>query len=881
MRALKTRQNTDETNVSNSSHDDSEGYYDSGPTINNEVNLNKSGGSTSLLRPVRGRMGLPPPSAIFKTNGKSSELSSEEPNKPEALIIPSSSASNKEEVTPRFKSSDPLANSNSGSKNALSNGRKEIGQAQKSPIPTRNKVNVNPSKTALAIDKMKQEREERRKRFAEARVQKQQQQGESFEVAKYVEMINEIRSELDTKIVRSRRKSIGNCGTSAAGKDVSIQVCVRKRPLSGKESNSYAFDIATSAPSKNRSTLSKVYIHEPKCRLDLTKTIETQWFDFDEVFDENSTNMQIYRAVGKPLVEKLFEGGNSTLFAYGQTGSGKTHTIFGSSGGQSPVLGVYEYVCRDLFRMKESYEDDELTVSMCFFEIYGGKVFDLFGDKASVNILEDGNGNVQVVGLNEICVASLDEMLKCIERGNQSRTTASTEANATSSRSHAIFQIIIHNSDHSTLSKFSLIDLAGSERSSESGSTSKQSQFEGAEINKSLLALKECIRALSIYGDSKNGHVPFRASKLTQVLRDALTGPRSNTVVIANISPSSLSCEHTLNTLRYAGRVKDLKSGTMAYNPGKKINKQYPGPGPETPTSISEEHDENSDEDQITLSSGDTDSDEFSNVKEEELVTPNSADATNTSPSMEVFPQRQTSPPKPELYDSEKVYRLSFKQNQINPDHQTPNVKTFLSPKTVSLRGQEAPSPDNSPLANLSRRVHTPAEQIREANVEKGSTQIDEDIKEITAISATPISKTDKTLRSVGSTNITPSTTHLRNKLRKPTKSNDATPMTPAYAVSVESPTPSMNTELQESLDRLLKQQAYAMESVNRLSDQERKMFEEINRTEEFIDYPNKLEEILTEKIAVLTAFKDLVAGFKQKSRQAVAWENLRNAGLE
>ncbi|ORX90795.1 kinesin-domain-containing protein, partial [Basidiobolus meristosporus CBS 931.73] len=367
-------------------------------------------------------------------------------------------------------------------------------------------------------------------------------------------MIGEIRSELDTKIVRSRRKSIGNCGISGTGKDVSIQVCVRKRPLSSKESNAYAFDIATSAPSKHRNSLSRVYIHEPKCRLDLTKTIDTQWFDFDEVFDENSTNLQIYQVVGKPLVEKLFDGGSSTLFAYGQTGSGKTHTIFGSPGGQHSTLGVYEYVCKDLFLMKEGYGAGELTVSMCFFEIYGGKVFDLFGDRASVNILEDGSGNVQVVGLNEIYVNSLDEMLQCIDRGNQSRSTASTEANATSSRSHAIFQIVIHRADQSTLGKFSLIDLAGSERASESGSATKQSQFEGAEINKSLLALKECIRALSIYGDSKNGHVPFRASKLTQILRDALTGPRSSTVVIANISPSSHSCEHTLNTLRYAGR---------------------------------------------------------------------------------------------------------------------------------------------------------------------------------------------------------------------------------------------------------------------------------------------------------------------------------------
>ncbi|KAK9720918.1 Kinesin-like protein kif2a [Basidiobolus ranarum] len=862
-RFLQNRQHGEET-VSNSNSGNKSEDTDSGPS--NELGFNKFSGSATLSRSTRSKIGLPPPSTTFKGNTKLAEPLNEA-NTPETLIVSNLVMSMKEEAISRDKPNDPyIINSN---KALLLNRKKETNQ--RSPIPTRNKLNLAPSKTAMVIDKMKQEREERRTRFAEARTQKQQQQGEAFEVARYVEMINEIRVELDTKMVGSRRRSIGN-GASNTGKDVSIQVCVRKRPLSSKESNSHAFDIATSVPSKHRNTLSRVYVHEPKSRLDLTKTIETQWFDFDEVFDENSSNMQIYRVVGKPLVEKLFEGGNSTLFAYGQTGSGKTHTIFGSSDGQNPNVGVYEYVCRDLFRMKENYGGGALTITMCFFEIYGGKVFDLFSEKASVNILEDGAGNIQIVGLNEISVASLDEMLKCIERGNQSRTTASTEANATSSRSHAIFQIILRDSCGSPLSKFSLIDLAGSERASESGSTTKQSQFEGAEINKSLLALKECIRALSIYGDSKNGHVPFRGSKLTQVLRDALTGPRSNTVVIANISPSSLSCEHTLNTLRYAGRVKDLKSGTVAYN------------------SVSEQ-DQDTDEDQSTFSSGNTDSEEFISMKEEELFTPKFTDVDNTAPPIEVFRQKLASLQRPGISNTEKNYGWRFKQSEPNPEHQATNEQISLNPTIPTVHTHEISFQPILPMANVARGACTSQEQIREANMEKGNKLIKENTKEITRVNTTSIPKSSRILRNINNTNndisISP-----RHKLQIPVKTIDTNPLTPpppfdppTLSVSTEPSKTSTinNAELQEALDRLLKQQVYTIGSVDKLGDQEKRMLQEVNHIDaaSIIDYPHQLEEILTEKIAILAAFKDLVLEFKQKSRQAVAWEKLKTAGLE
>merc|ERR1712202_50105 len=143
--------------------------------------------------------------------------------------------------------------------------------------------------------------------------------------------------------------------------------------------------------------------------------------------------------------------------------------------------------------------------------------------------------------------------------GTKCRTSGQTSANQHSSRSHAVFQLILRNQQKrrgkgDIHGKFSLIDLAGNERGADTTSADRQTRMEGAEINKSLLALKECIRALGRKGEN----LPFRASKLTQVLRDSFIGDKARTCMIAMISPSLSSCEHTLNTLRYADRVKEL-----------------------------------------------------------------------------------------------------------------------------------------------------------------------------------------------------------------------------------------------------------------------------------------------------------------------------------
>lgn len=335
--------------------------------------------------------------------------------------------------------------------------------------------------------------------------------------------------------------------------DHQITVCVRKRPVSRKEVMKKELDVIC-VPSKDQ-----MIVHEPKSKVDLTKYLENHKFRFDYAFDDTCTNELVYKYTAKPLVKTIFEGGMATCFAYGQTGSGKTHTMGGQFNGKTQDCknGIYAMATQDVFTYLSGpkYRHLNLMVSCSFFEIYSGKVFDLLGDKQKLRVLEDGKQQVQVVGLTEKVVDSVEEVLKLIQHGNATRTSGQTSANANSSRSHAVFQIVLRPPGSTRIhGKFSFIDLAGNERGADTSSANRQTRMEGAEINKSLLALKECIRALG----KQNAHLPFRVSKLTQVLRDSFIGEKSKTCMIAMISPCLNSCEHTLNTLRYANRVKEL-----------------------------------------------------------------------------------------------------------------------------------------------------------------------------------------------------------------------------------------------------------------------------------------------------------------------------------
>uniref|UniRef100_A0A8C7DP06 Kinesin-like protein n=1 Tax=Oncorhynchus kisutch TaxID=8019 RepID=A0A8C7DP06_ONCKI len=391
------------------------------------------------------------------------------------------------------------------------------------------------------VEKLQEKRERRRIQQQELREKKAQEVDTTVPNYEILYMIRDFRASLDYRPL----------STADLIEEHRICVCVRKRPLNKKELTIRDLDVIT-IPSKD-----VVMVHEPKQKVDLTRYLENQTFRFDYAFDDSTTNEMVYRFTARPLVETIFERGMATCFAYGQTGSGKTHTMGGDFSGknQDCSKGIYALAARDVFVMlkKPCYRKLELQVYATFFEIYSGKVFDLLNGKAKLRVLEDGKQQVQVVGLHERDVKCTEDVLKLIEVGNSCRTSGQTSANAHSSRSHAVFQIILRRKGKMH-GKFSLIDLAGNERGADTSSADRQTRLEGAEINKSLLALKECIRAL---GRNKP-HTPFRASKLTQVLRDSFIGENSRTCMIATISPGMTSCENTLNTLRYANRVKEF-----------------------------------------------------------------------------------------------------------------------------------------------------------------------------------------------------------------------------------------------------------------------------------------------------------------------------------
>ncbi|XP_066938010.1 kinesin-like protein KIF2A isoform X14 [Macrobrachium rosenbergii] len=420
------------------------------------------------------------------------------------------------------------------------------------------------SNVVKEVDRIQKKREERRKQQAEKKEEKEALMNldPGNPQWEFLNMIREFRSQLEFKTLKDGDPL----------EEHQITVAVRKRPLNKKELNRREIDVIT-IPKRNT-----LYVHEPRTKVDLTKYLENQNFRFDYAFDESCNNELVYKYTARPLVQTIFEGGMATCFAYGQTGSGKTHTMGGDFQGKSQdcAKGVYAMVAKDVFVYEKSpkYRSLNLQISASFFEIYGGKVFDLLNDKAKLRVLEDGKNVVQVVGLQERVCESVDDVLKLISLGSQVRTSGQTAANNQSSRSHAVFQIILRNREKALKlhGKFSLIDLAGNERGADTSSANRQTRMEGAEINKSLLALKECIRALG----RKGAHLPFRASKLTQVLRDSFIGDKSKTCMIAMISPGMSCCEHTLNTLRYADRVKELGVSDESSQEGKTPTEKEP-----------------------------------------------------------------------------------------------------------------------------------------------------------------------------------------------------------------------------------------------------------------------------------------------------------------
>ena len=398
------------------------------------------------------------------------------------------------------------------------------------------------------MQQMKQRREDRKKRIEDEKQHKKDLLNDPNYIPKldydFEHLINLKKSQIEIAEPEPHSTSEGQ----------KIYVCVRKRPIFDKEIQNGEIDCVSAINPK-------VCIYDCKLKIDgYTKYIDTNDFYFDNVFNENEDTNLLFECSVKPSLDILLKGGVVTCFAYGQTGSGKTYTMKGIQ--DAAIYNIFDNFSELKTILKKNFK-----FYISFFEIYSGRLYDLLNNRNKVMALEDKNQKVQIYGLTEKEVFTPKEMQDIVDYANAMRTTHNTVTNETSSRSHAIcnFTIKIEGKrENEEYAKLSLVDLAGSERATETQSNNKSRLAEGAEINKSLLALKECIRALDVRKAKGNNdqHVPFRNSKLTLVLRDSFLGKADlcKIIMISCVSPSNHSSNHTINTLRYADRLKEKTS---------------------------------------------------------------------------------------------------------------------------------------------------------------------------------------------------------------------------------------------------------------------------------------------------------------------------------
>ncbi|XP_077493914.1 uncharacterized protein LOC144104654 [Amblyomma americanum] len=356
-----------------------------------------------------------------------------------------------------------------------------------------------------------------------------------------------------------RRRSGGQ--PSASGR---VNVAVRVRPLREREAETSSIV---------RVVDERCLVFDPKAEADpfyfqgqracggLVKPNKDQTFMFDKVFDETKDNMYVFEHTTKEMVVTLLDGCNCSVFAYGATGAGKTFTMLGTEHcpGVVSLTVSHLYECVDKLRS----EGQSCEVAVAYLEVYNEVVRDLLCPGGPPLIVRDDPAKgIAISNLTVHKVREADALLELLLKGNKNRTQHATDANAESSRSHAIFQVYVTQTETVTgtskgirASKMSFIDLAGSERAAAVSRNIGARLREGTKINLSLLALGNCIDALS-----KNGvqRIPYRGSKLTHILKDSLGGT-CRTLMIAAVTPSKLSYTDTYNTLKYAERAMKIE----------------------------------------------------------------------------------------------------------------------------------------------------------------------------------------------------------------------------------------------------------------------------------------------------------------------------------
>uniref|UniRef100_A0A6Q2YPS2 Kinesin family member 13Bb n=1 Tax=Esox lucius TaxID=8010 RepID=A0A6Q2YPS2_ESOLU len=331
-----------------------------------------------------------------------------------------------------------------------------------------------------------------------------------------------------------------------------VRVAVRVRPMNRRE--------------KDMKTRCVVEMEGKQTVLNPVFAYDYCFWSMDEAEKEKFAGQEVvFQCLGESLLDNAFLGYNACIFAYGQTGSGKSYTMMGSP--EQP--GLIPRLCSSLFgrTLQEQREGESFTVEVSYMEIYNEKVRDLLDPKGSRQALRVREHKVMgpyVDGLSQLAVACYKDIESLMSEGNKSRTVAATNMNEESSRSHAVFNIILTHTlidlasgtRGEKVSKLSLVDLAGSERAAKTGATGERMK-EGSNINKSLSTLGLVISALADQGAGKTKFVPYRDSVLTWLLKDSLGG-NSRTAMVATVSPAADNYDETLSTLRYADRAKSI-----------------------------------------------------------------------------------------------------------------------------------------------------------------------------------------------------------------------------------------------------------------------------------------------------------------------------------
>lgn len=302
-----------------------------------------------------------------------------------------------------------------------------------------------------------------------------------------------------------------------------------------------------------------------------TFAFDRSYWSFDKDDSNYAGQSHLFDDLGAPLLDNAFQGYNNCIFAYGQTGSGKSYSMMG----YGKEVGIIPNICQEMFKRIDAIQEDKTTkctVEVSYLEIYNERVRDLLNPatKGNLKVREHPSTGPYVEDLAKLVVGSFQEIENLMDEGNKARTVAATNMNETSSRSHAVFTLMLTQKKYDVetkmemekVAKISLVDLAGSERATSTGATGARLK-EGAEINRSLSTLGRVIAALADLstGKKKKGatQVPYRDSVLTWLLKDSLGG-NSMTAMIAAISPADINYDETLSTLRYADSAKRIKN---------------------------------------------------------------------------------------------------------------------------------------------------------------------------------------------------------------------------------------------------------------------------------------------------------------------------------